>query len=126
LYIYTDRSGINSEMGVAAVSPMISDVKKAYMRENNTSTVFTAELQGIRLALTIALEVWDKGNRRQKTLIYTDNQAAIRTANNPSEISRAHIAAETVPLIDQLQLLNKSRERSSGFRPYRHCWQWAR
>jgi ribonuclease HI len=52
------------------------------MGDRNTSTVFTAGLQGIRLALTMALEDWDKGNRRQKVIIYTDNQAVIRTVNN--------------------------------------------
>jgi ribonuclease HI len=85
------------------VSPMITCVKKGYMEDSNTSTVFTAELQSIRLALTMALEGWDKGNRRQKAVIYTDDQAAIRTANNPSRISKAYIAADIVHLIDPLQ-----------------------
>ena len=50
----------------------------------------------------MGLEDWDKGNRRQKAVIYTDNQAAIRTTNNPSGISGAYIAADIVRLIDQL------------------------
>jgi hypothetical protein len=84
LEIYTDGNRIGNEIGAAAVSPTIMDVKKAYMGDSNTSTVFTAKLQGIRLALTMTLEDWDKGKRRQKAVVYTDNQAAIRTANNQS------------------------------------------
>ncbi len=109
LYVYTDGSGINNEIGAAAVSPMIMNEKKAYMGDSNTSTVFTAELQGIRLALTMALEDWDKGNRRRKVVIYTDNQAAIRTTNNPSGVSGAYIAADIVRLVDQLQATKQIR-----------------
>ncbi|PQE05356.1 zinc knuckle protein [Rutstroemia sp. NJR-2017a BBW] len=43
-----------------------------------TSTVYAAELQGIKLALDIADEDAEKGNKRDKLIIFTDNQAAIR------------------------------------------------
>jgi hypothetical protein len=54
----------------------------------------------------MTLEDWDRGNRRQKAIIYTDNQA-IRTANNSSGISGVYIAADIVPLIDQLHTAEK-------------------
>jgi hypothetical protein len=43
----------NGEIDAAAVSPMLRSTMKAYMGDSTTSTVFAAELQGIRLALTM-------------------------------------------------------------------------
>ena len=48
---------------------MIQSTMRAYMGDSSTSTVYAAELQGIRLALMIALEDWDKGSRRKKLII---------------------------------------------------------
>jgi ribonuclease HI len=73
------------------------------MGDSTTSTVYAAELQGIRLALKIVLDDWNKGSRRKKLIIYTDNQAAIRTVGRPSGRSRAYITADIVRLIDRLQ-----------------------
>ncbi len=103
LHVYTDSSGINGETGVAATSLMILNTKKAYMGDSDTLTVFAAEFQGIRLALIMALEDWNKGNRRKKLIIYTDNQAAIRTVGNPTGKSGAYINADITRLIDRLQ-----------------------
>jgi ribonuclease HI len=99
LHVYTDGSGIGGEIGAAATSPMINYTRKAYMGDSTTSTVYAAELQGIRLALKIALDDWNKGSRRKKLIIYTDNQAAIRTSGR----SGAYITADIVRRIDRLQ-----------------------
>lgn len=82
---------------------MIPSIMKAYMGDSNTSTVFAAELQGIRLALIMALEDWNKGNRRKKLVIYTDNHAAIRTVRNPTRKSGSYKIANIVYMIDRLQ-----------------------
>lgn len=42
------------------------------MGDNTISNVYAAELQGIRLALEIALDDWDKGSSAKKIIIYTD------------------------------------------------------
>ncbi len=61
----------------------------AYMGDGDTSTVYVAELQGVKLALLIAAEDAERGNRRNKVIIYTDNQAkheeeqATDTLENP-------------------------------------------
>jgi hypothetical protein len=73
------------------------------MGDSATSTVYAAELQGIRLALTMALEDWSKGHRRTKVVIYTDNQAAIRTVSSLMGKSGAYIVSDIVHLIDRLQ-----------------------
>ena len=81
-YVYTDGSGIGGEIGAAVTLPMINYTRKAYMGDSTTSTVYAAELQGIRLALKIALDDWNKGSRRKKLIIYTDNQAAIEQSDD--------------------------------------------
>jgi len=103
LHVYTDGSGIDGHVGAAAVSPLTRDTKIAYMGNNETTTVYAAELQGIKMALQIAAEDWEGGNRRDKVVIFTDNQAAIRTFQNPLGGSGAYIAADAVSLIDKLQ-----------------------
>jgi hypothetical protein len=43
------------------------------MEDSETSTVYAAELQGINLALQIADEDAEGGNRRDKLTIFTGN-----------------------------------------------------
>ncbi|PQE10731.1 reverse transcriptase protein [Rutstroemia sp. NJR-2017a WRK4] len=83
LFIYTDGSGINDQVGAAAVSPLMRSTKMTHMGNSETSTVYAAELQGIKLALEIADEDTEKGNKRDKLIIFTDNQAAIRAFQTP-------------------------------------------
>ncbi|KID87351.1 Ribonuclease H-like protein, partial [Metarhizium majus ARSEF 297] len=83
IHIYTDGSGINGHVGAAAVCTTTSQTKSAYMGDDAVSTVYAGELQGISLALQIAQEDRDRGNIRNKVLIYTDNQAAIRSVARP-------------------------------------------
>ena len=52
--IYTDGSGINGKIGAAAVIPQLDTIKKAYMGEETVSTVYSAELEVIRMALEMA------------------------------------------------------------------------
>ena len=47
---------MNNHVGAAAVSPLTRCTKVAYMGNSETSTVYAAELQCIRLALQIADE----------------------------------------------------------------------
>jgi ribonuclease HI len=103
LFVYTDGSGINNHIGAAAVSPLAKCTKQVYMGDSETSTVYAAELQGIRLALQIADEDAEKGNKRDRLIIFTDNQAAIRTFQNPTGRSGAYIVADAIQLIDKLQ-----------------------
>ena len=51
IFIYTDGSGINNQVGAAAVSPLTRSTKMVYMGNSETSTVYAAKLQGINLAL---------------------------------------------------------------------------
>jgi hypothetical protein len=103
LFVYTDGSGIDNNIGAAAVSPITRCTKLAHIRDGETSTVYAAELQGIRLALQITDEDAERGNKRDRLIIFTDNQAAIRTFQNPAGRSGAYIVANAVQLINKLQ-----------------------
>jgi hypothetical protein len=72
------------------------------MGNSETSTVYAVELQGIKLALQIADDDIEKGNKRDRVVIFTDNQAAIRTLQTPTSRSGAYIVAEVISLIDKL------------------------
>jgi hypothetical protein len=58
--VYTDGSGIEGEIGSAAVCPLLQQTRSAHMGPDTLSTVYAAELQGISLALQIAQEYADK------------------------------------------------------------------
>ena len=64
IYVYTDGSGIDNNIGAAAVSPLTRCIKLAHMRNTEISTVYAVELQGINLALQILDEDIEKGARK--------------------------------------------------------------
>lgn len=75
----------------------------AYMGTSDITTVYVAELQGIKLALLIASDDQEAGRKRDKIVIYTDNQAAIKTTGTPTGKSGAYIMADIVYLIGKIQ-----------------------
>ena len=98
LPIYTDGSGINGKVGAAAVALQLDVVKQTFMGEENTSTVYAAELQGILMALEIAI-----GQLSTRVVIFTDNQAALKTIQNPGTPSGQYILIEIIQLLDRLR-----------------------
>jgi ribonuclease HI len=101
LTIYTDGSGIEGGIGAAAVAPLQGRVKKAFLGNEYTSTVYAAELKGIYLALKIAQQ--ELGDSQREVLIYTDNQAAITIAGQPRSRSGAYLLKEIIELIDEIR-----------------------
>jgi ribonuclease HI len=102
LTLYTDGSGINGHLGAAAVCVTNGDVRMSYMGDESVSTVYAAELQGVALALQIALEATGEQQERNKVCIYTDNQAAIRSVAKPKGKSGAYLLHKITRLIDDL------------------------
>lgn len=82
LSIYTDGSGIEGEIGSAALCPLTQQVRSVHMGPDTASTVYAAELQGISLALHIAQGYANRNGDRRDVAIYTDNQAAIWSIAN--------------------------------------------
>ncbi|KAJ3560528.1 hypothetical protein NPX13_g9271 [Xylaria arbuscula] len=103
ILIYTDGSGIDGHIGAAAVCPMTKQTKRAYMGRDTVSTVYAGELQGISMALQIAQEDRQQGHQRDKVVIYTDNQAAIRSSAKPLGKSGAYLLKVIARRIQDLQ-----------------------
>lgn len=103
LSIYTDGSGIDREIGTAAVCPLIQQTQSVHMGPDTVSTVYAGELQGISLALQIAQEYAERGGRRQKIAIYTDNQAAIWSVAKAEGRLGAYILEEIARQVQELQ-----------------------
>nr|XP_036581842.1 zinc knuckle [Colletotrichum truncatum]KAF6790285.1 zinc knuckle [Colletotrichum truncatum] len=103
LHIYTDGSGINGHIGAAAVCHTTRQTRSSYMGDDATSTVYAGELRGIILALEIAEEDKRKGNNRSKILIYTDNQAAIRSSAKPKGKSGSYLLKTIADKTQKLQ-----------------------
>ena len=103
LSIYTDGSGIEGEIGSAAVCPITQQTLSVHMGSDTLSTVYAAELQGISLALKIAQEYVDKNGERKEIAIYTDNQAAIWSIAKAEGRSGAYILADIAQQVQELQ-----------------------
>ena len=103
LSIYTDGSGIEGEIGSAAVCPLTQQTRSVHMGSDTLSTVYAAELQGISLALQIAKEYADGNGERKQIAIYTDNQAAIWSIAKAEGRLGAYILADIAQQVLELQ-----------------------
>jgi ribonuclease HI len=103
LNIYTDGSGIEGEIGSAALCPLTQQVRSVHMGPDTESTVYAAELQGINLALQIAQEYASRNGARRDVAIYTDNQAAIWSIAKAEGRSGAYILADIARQVEELQ-----------------------
>jgi ribonuclease HI len=103
LSIYTDGSGIEGEIGSAALCPLTQQSRSVHMGSDTESTVYAAELQGISLALQIAQEYASRNGARRDVAIYTDNQAAVWSIAKAEGRSGAYILADIARQVRELQ-----------------------
>jgi ribonuclease HI len=91
LIVYTDGSGINSKMGAAAVAPQLEIIRQAFMGDETVSTVYSAELEGIHMALRIA-----QSQNYSQIIIFSDSQSALKAIRNPRTPSGQYILIQII------------------------------
>lgn len=82
LIIYTNRSGINGKIGIATVIPSQNATFKAYLSSAHFFTIYSAEMQGVAMALNSTTPV--RNQLLQNLTIFTNNQSAIDSITTPS------------------------------------------
>lgn len=103
--IYTDGSRIIERVGALAVCPHLQDTRSVYMGEGTCTTVYTAELQGILMALMISLH-----HRRTQTTIFTDNQATLQALQKPGRQSGQYILRSIIDALEHARQIGAEIE----------------
>jgi ribonuclease HI len=101
LAIYTDKNRINKKVGAAAVAPTTSIYTSAYLGKETTSTVYTAELVGILIGLSIAIYT-----KHPRAIIFTDNQAVLQILEKPGRQSGQDIVKRLVYTFEKARSQN--------------------
>jgi ribonuclease HI len=104
LILYTDGSGIEGRVGAAAIAGLEDQHAHSQMGDDDTSTVYAAELHGIEMALTLPSESTESWATRGKKglVIFTDSQAALKALRRPRMPSGQVYLAGCLDLIRQL------------------------
>ena len=78
--MYTDGSGIQSKVGAAAVDETGEHIALSQMGDDDSSTVYSAELRAIEMALELVLGGDEAKLTRAKNglVIFADSQAALK------------------------------------------------
>lgn len=100
LWIYTDGSDIDGHVGSAAWCEQRNWQLKAYMGTSEESTVYAAELMGIKQALEMAVKA---GRWVSRVFVFTDNQASIQSMQRPKHQSGQYILQHNITLLDALR-----------------------
>lgn len=85
LIVYTDGSGIEGRMGAAVVVDLEDYVAHSQMGDENTTTVYAAELRASEMALDSVLnstEPW-AAQAKNGLVIFADSQAALKALRRP-------------------------------------------
>lgn len=98
LFVYIDGSGINEKLGASATIRTVA--WNPFLGSTNSFTVYSGELYSSLLGTGLASHV---GHRLGRIFIYVDNQASIRTINNPSSKSGQHIVQRVIEEIEKLR-----------------------
>jgi len=102
---YTDGSLTEQGIGAAVVSPL--GRQGVHIGSPATHTVYAAELQGTEMALTQIGNTFGLTSQRShqayRTIIFTDNQAAIQAWSAPGRSSGQYILSKITRTASQLQ-----------------------
>lgn len=89
--IYTDGSGIEGQVGASAVRPGKGQVARRFLGTEAEATVYTAELNGIEMALEMARPELNSAGTMPKIEIFADSRAAIQAVRNPARPSGQYL-----------------------------------
>jgi hypothetical protein len=105
LILYTDGSGIDGKIGAAAVAVDLKDqYAHSQMGDDETSTVYAAELRAIEMSLALVLEGPGPWTALAKNglVIFADSQAALKALRQPRMPSGQVYLAGCLDLIRRL------------------------
>jgi ribonuclease HI len=104
LILYTDGSGIEGRIGAAAIVNLEDQYAHSQMGDDDTSTVYAAELRAIEMALALVLESMEPWAEQAKNglVIFADSQAALKALRRPRMPSGQVYLAGCLDLIRQL------------------------
>lgn len=104
LILYTDGSGIDGRIGAAAVVDLEDQHAHSQMGDDDTSTVYAAELRAIEVALEMVLESTEPWAKQAKNgvVIFVDRQAALKALRRPRMPSGQVYLAGCLGLIQRL------------------------
>jgi hypothetical protein len=102
--LYTDGSGIEGRIGAAVVVDLEEHPTHSQMGDEDTSTVYAAELHAIEMALTLLSESTEPWAARAENglVIFADSQAALKTLRRPRMPTGQVYLAGCLGLIRQL------------------------
>lgn len=85
LILYTDGSGTEGKIGAAAIVNPEEEYAHSQMGDEETSTVYAAELRAIEMALALVLQSTEPWTAPAKNglVIFTDSQAALKALRRP-------------------------------------------
>lgn len=79
LIIYTDGSGIEDRIGVAALVNATGEHRHSQMGSDEVSTVYSTKLRGTKMALELAEELKHDDRVKNGVVVFSDSQAALKT-----------------------------------------------
>jgi ribonuclease HI len=85
LILYTDGSGIDGKIGAAAIVNPEKEYAHSQMGDEETSTVYAAELRAIEMALALVLLSTEPRTvpAKNRLVIFADSQAALKALSRP-------------------------------------------
>lgn len=104
LIMYTDGSGIEGKVGAAAVDENGETVIQSQMGDDDTTTVYSAEMRAIEMTLKYVLNATEPRTNRARNglIIFADSQAALKALRRPLMPSGQIYLAGGLDLIRQL------------------------
>jgi ribonuclease HI len=117
LHIYTDGSGVNGHIGAAVYCPQLNETRQRYLGTEKEQNVYAAELTAIDIGVQMSMEA---PTEITETIIYADNQAAIKATHKLGKQSGQYIIYCMLENIDNHKKQRKNHNISLVWIPGHH------